>query len=130
MNSYLSNEETLKRRKETRDAVLGPSKYSVGTDVISAPLLEWSDSAVWDVWSHEDLSVKNRCLVTITVLAIQGRLEQLELHIRGALNNGWTVTELAQWVNHVAVYGGVAAGAGAMGIAQKVAKELETKSLS
>ncbi|MCS3835699.1 4-carboxymuconolactone decarboxylase [Pseudomonas sp. JAI111] len=124
MSGHLSvDEETLSRRAQAREAVLGPSSFTVSPSVLSQPLLEWSESAVWDVWSHPDLSINHRCLVTITILAIQGRMEQLELHVRGAFNNGWSSEQLAQWVNHLAVYGGVAAAAAALGVVQKISGE-------
>lgn len=123
----VSNEEVLKRREEARVAVLGnpgaPGSISTPPSTLAAPLLEWSESAVWDVWSRPGLSLRDRSLVTITALAIQGRTDQLEIHLRAAARNGWSQEQIAEWINHIALYGGIATAAVALATAQKVAKQ-------
>jgi len=120
------DEQTLKRRAEVREAVLGPAgapaSYSTPPSTLAAPLLEWSESAVWDLWSRPGLPLRDRSLVTITALAIQGRADQLEIHLRAAARIGWTQEQIAEWINHLALYGGIATAAAALSVAQKVAK--------
>jgi len=121
-----ADQDTQARRARAREAVLGPAAEAAvaaaHANVLSTPLLEWSESAVWDLWSRPGLSFKHRSLVTITVLAVQGRNDQLEIHLRAAARNGWTQEDLAEWINHLALYGGLATAAAAMAVAQKVAK--------
>jgi alkylhydroperoxidase/carboxymuconolactone decarboxylase family protein YurZ len=71
-----------------------------------------------NVWSRSEaregiedpLPLKERRLVTLAILAAQGRTEQLMKHLRGAALAGITEAQLIELMIHVAHYGGWAAG--------------------
>jgi len=71
-------------------------------------------------WAAGTLEPKHRSLVTVAILATLGRLEELQLHTRGALRNGATADELTAVVTHVAIYAGVPAGLQALRIANVI----------
>lgn len=77
----------------------------------------------WGAWAQEDLSLKQRSLNNLCILASLNRLEELELHLRGAINNGCTVAEVRETLIQVAIYAGVPAGVGAFKRARKVYAE-------
>ncbi|MEM7254924.1 MAG: carboxymuconolactone decarboxylase family protein [Pseudomonadota bacterium] len=52
------------------------------------------DFAFGEVWSREELSRRDRSLVTIAILAILKCQDELKLHLRGALNHGVTREEI------------------------------------
>ena len=79
------------------------------------------------IWTRPGLSIRDRRLVTIALLASQGRPDQLKAHLRGALTGEDKLTkdELLELMIHVAHYGGWAAGASGQTAALAVFEELE-----
>ena len=80
-----------------------------------------------NVWSREGLSIRDRRLITIALLAAQGRPDQLRSHIRGARlgEDKLSKEEILEIMVHVAHYAGWAAGASGQGQAIKAFEELE-----
>ena len=83
-----------------------------------------------NVWSrsretageHLPLSLRERRLVTIALLAAQGRSDQLKEHVTGACRAGIAKETLIELMVHVAHYGGWAAGASGQGTVLAVYK--------
>lgn len=68
-----------------------------------------------DVFSRSGLSLRDRELITVAMLAALGRHEpQLDLHLRGALNVGVTLEELREVIIHSSPYAGFPAAIGAL----------------
>ncbi len=61
-----------------------------------------------EVWSRNDLlSLRDRCLVTITSLISQGITDSsLTYHLQEARKNGITRTEISEIITHIAFYAG------------------------
>lgn len=80
------------------------------------------------IWTRPGLRIRDRRLVTLALLAAQGRPDQLKSHIRGALTGEDRLTqdEVLELMIHVAHYGGWAAGASGQSIALAVFKEQAT----
>lgn len=78
------------------------------------------------VWSRSGLSLRDRRLITLALLAAQGRADQLKAHLRGARlgDEKLTEEELTELMVHVAHYAGWAAGAGGQAAAKAVFQEL------
>jgi 4-carboxymuconolactone decarboxylase len=110
-------DEGMRVRRE----VLGDAHVDrsiAGTTELDRPFMEWITANVWgDLWVDPTLDRKTRSMVTIAVLAALGR-EELALHLRASLNTGVTDAELAQVLQHVAVYAGVPAANHAFQIAR------------
>ena len=62
-----------------------------------------------EVWSRPNLDLRTRSLVSVAVLAAQGRVNALELNLQMALNNGATEAEIVETFFQVAIYAGFAA---------------------
>jgi 4-carboxymuconolactone decarboxylase len=78
------------------------------TDLDNA-FLEWITTNVWgDLWANDTLDRKTRSMVTIAILAALGR-DELALHLRASMTTGVSDAELAQVLQHVAIYAGVPA---------------------
>ena len=74
----------------------------------NAPIQEHITRAAWgDVWQRPGLDLKTRSLITVAMLTGLGKQHELKGHLRGALNNGATPTELQEVLLHAAVYCGV-----------------------
>ena len=73
-----------------------------------------------EVWARPGLSIRDRELITVSVIAALGRERQLRLHLRGALNAGLSREELVEAFMHLAYYAGYPAGFTALAIAKEV----------
>lgn len=62
-----------------------------------------------EIWSRPNLDLRTRSLVSIGVLAAQGRVSALELNVEMALVNGATKEEIVEVFFQVAAYAGFAA---------------------
>ncbi|MGW2846209.1 bifunctional 3-oxoadipate enol-lactonase/4-carboxymuconolactone decarboxylase PcaDC [Streptomyces sp. NPDC001274] len=76
-----------------------------------------------EVWSREGLDRRTRSCVTLTALVASGHLESLAVHVRAALRNGLTPTEIKEVLMQTAVYCGVPAAGAAFSVAQTVIQE-------
>ena len=81
-----------------------------------------------EVWARPGLSLRDRELITVSVIAALGRERQLRLHLRGALNAGLTREELIETFMHLAYYAGYPAGFTALAIAKEVFDALDAES--
>jgi 4-carboxymuconolactone decarboxylase len=59
-----------------------------------------------DVWQRPPLSQRDKSLITVTVLVALNRIEQVEFHLKKAMENGLTKEELAAAITHIAFYAG------------------------
>jgi 4-carboxymuconolactone decarboxylase len=64
------------------------------------------DWAFGELWSRTELSRRDRSLVTVAILAILARAEELAVHVPGALNHGVTREEVEEVMVQLTVYGG------------------------
>ncbi|MCY4088465.1 MAG: carboxymuconolactone decarboxylase family protein [Actinomycetia bacterium] len=77
----------------------------------------------WSSWGREGLTRRQRSLNNLSILASLNRPDELEVHLRGALNNGCTLDEIRETLIQVSIYAGIPAGVGAFRTARKVFAE-------
>jgi alkylhydroperoxidase/carboxymuconolactone decarboxylase family protein YurZ len=77
-------------------------------------------SAFGDIWTRPGLSVRDRSMVTVAVLASLGQTEELRAHLSGALNAGLSREEIVEVLMHISIYAGVPAAGAAMRVAADV----------
>ncbi len=101
-----------------RRSLVGPEYYEramARTDPFNQPFQEYFNTHVWDgVWSREGLSLKARSLVVVSCMIAQNRPNELLIHVRAALKNGWTLLELREVILQTAAYCGAPAAVEAM----------------
>ncbi|MGY3060939.1 4-carboxymuconolactone decarboxylase [Streptomyces sp. TE3672] len=74
---------------------------------ITPKLADLTDQVLFgDVWERDGLSPRDRSLVTVTALIALYRSDQLGFHLRLALENGLSRTELSEAITHLAFYTG------------------------
>jgi len=78
-----------------------------------------------EVWGREGLGRNVRSMITLSLLAAQGRGEELRWHVKGALANGVTKEELKEVFLHTAIYAGIPAGVSAFFAAKEVFEQAE-----
>jgi 4-carboxymuconolactone decarboxylase len=67
-----------------------------------------------DVWRRADLSLRERCLVTIVALAAMGHDDQLEFYLRLGIESGLTRLQITEAITHLGFYAGWGRATGAM----------------
>jgi 4-carboxymuconolactone decarboxylase len=71
-------------------------------------------------WGDPTLDRKTRSMLNLAMLTTAGQLNELKLHVKGALNNGVTVDEIKAVLLHATAYSGIPAGLGAFKAAHEV----------
>lgn len=59
------------------------------------------------VWTRPGLDLKTRTMITMTSDVVNGRHDELELHVRFCRNQGWTEEEITEAILHLAAYVGL-----------------------
>jgi 4-carboxymuconolactone decarboxylase len=107
-----------------RRAVLGEEyvdRALASADEFTQPFQEFVTEYCWGgPWTRPELDRKTRSLVTLGILTALSKSKEIEIHVRGALNNGCTPDEIREVLMHATVYCGVPAGVEAMRSAQGV----------
>lgn len=87
-------------------------------------LAELTDDVLFaDVWAREELSPRDRSLITVAALIANGNTEQLPSHLKRAKANGLSETELAEVMTHLAFYTGWPRAISAILVAKEVFKK-------
>lgn len=76
-----------------------------------------------DIWARPGLSRRDRSLITVAVLAATYRPDQLNSHLRLALENGLTQDELVEALTHLVFYAGWPSGMAALTQLKTIAAE-------
>ncbi|OMH37102.1 carboxymuconolactone decarboxylase family protein [Tersicoccus sp. Bi-70] len=89
------------------------------------PLQELVTEYCWGyVWNRPELGLRERSLINLGMIAALGKLDELALHVRGAINNGLTPVEIREALVQTAIYCGVPAALEATRTAQRVLDEM------
>lgn len=95
----------------TRRRVLGDAHVdraeATKTD-FDAPFQALITDAAWGhVWSRDTISLRERSMLTIALLAGLGNDHELAMHIRATRNTGASEADVLEALLHVAIYAGV-----------------------
>ncbi len=95
----------------TRRRVLGDThvdRAEAATTAFDAPFQALIADAAWGhVWSRPSLSLRERSMLTIALLAALGNDHELAMHIRATRNTGASEVDVMEALLHVAIYAGV-----------------------
>lgn len=76
-----------------------------------------------DIWEREELSPRDRSLITVTALIVGGNTEQLPFHLKKAGKNGISKEEIVEIITHLAFYTGWPRAMSAIRVAKEVFEE-------
>jgi 3-oxoadipate enol-lactonase/4-carboxymuconolactone decarboxylase len=121
-----------------RDRGMRVRREVLGDDHVDAAVARTSDFTAdfqdlitryaWgEIWTRPGLDRRTRSCITLTALVAQGRLEELEMHVRAALRNGLSTDEIKEVLLHSAIYCGVPAANSAFAIAQRVLADFDSR---
>jgi 4-carboxymuconolactone decarboxylase len=80
-------------------------------DLYSDPIMEkfaalTQEVVFGNIWSRPGIDLKTRTLVTVVSDVSTGRITELKVHLRFALNHGWSEDELVEVILHLLAYVG------------------------
>ncbi len=124
--------------KERFDRGLAERKAVLGADYVERSLAQADDFTkefqeivtefAWGLcWGDGTLDRRQRSMLVLGMLAALGRMQEFELHFRGALTNGLSRDELKAILTQIAAYCGIPAGVECFRIARKVLAELDAE---
>ena len=120
----LSDDPETQAGLKTRRQVLGDAYVDASlsrTSDFTAPLQELVTKHAWgNTWQRPGLDLRTRSIVTVAMLVGLGKMHELKIHVRGALNNGVTPAELQEIFLHASVYCGFPAALDAFRTAAEV----------
>ena len=121
------DDDYLARGLEQRKATLGAEyvdKVFEGADDFSRPFQEAMTAWCWGFgWGDDVIDAKTRSMMNLTMIAALNRMEEFELHFRGAIKNGVSKQELRAILHVISIYCGVPAGVACFRIAKRVFEE-------
>jgi 4-carboxymuconolactone decarboxylase len=109
------------RRRLRGEADFARNQAAYQRDPIMKEFIDLATETVFgSLWTRPGLDIKTRTLVCVVSDAVTGRHPELDIHLRFALREGWTETELAEVLLHLSGYVGVPLVREALLVATKV----------
>ncbi|KII14599.1 4-carboxymuconolactone decarboxylase [Phaeobacter sp. S60] len=94
-----------------RREVLGAAHVTnadAATTPLDAPFQQLITEVAWGtVWASDQISRRERSMLTLALLAALGNFDEIPMHIRATANTGATPEDIAEVFQHVAIYAGV-----------------------
>lgn len=113
---------------KTRRAVLGNAhvdRAEANKTAFDAPFQSFIVEGAWGtVWAGDQLTLRERSMITIALLAALGHHDEVAMHIRATANTGASMEDIREALMHVAVYAGVPAANTAFRIAKQTYAEM------
>ena len=107
------------RREVLSDAYV--ERAEAATTGFDAPFQNLITEAAWGhLWSRPEWSKRERSMVTISLLAALGHLDEMAMHIRATARTGATESDIREALLHVAIYAGVPTANSAFKVAKQV----------
>ena len=122
------NSDAWQRGYEARSKALGKEyvdRAFAEADEFTADLQDYLTEHAWGAsWARPGLEFKTRSMLNLAMITALNRPHELEIHVRAALRNGVTKSEIKEIFLHTAVYCGAPAAIDSFRVAKKVFAEL------
>ncbi len=113
----------------TRRKVLGDAhvdRAEANKTEFDLPFQELITEGAWGtVWSSDRISLRDRSMLTLALLAAMGNFEEIPMHIRATANTGASKDDVLEAFQHVAIYAGVPRANHALKLAKQTYEEME-----
>ena len=131
MASERKRSEKFEKGLKTRREVLGGEYVDKSVDAATDfnwPLQKLVTEYCWDeIWNRPGLDRRSRSILNLGMIAALNRPHELKLHVRGALNNGLSRSEIQEILLQIAIYCGAPAAIDSFRVAQSVFDEIDGK---
>src|SRR3974390_2844117 len=120
----MAESDLFQKGLEVRREVLG-ADYVDGSlakaDIFMMAFQHITTEMCWGyAWTRPGLDRRTRSIVNLAMLTALSKPAELKLHVKGALTNGVTVSEIKEILLHATVYCGIPAGLEAFKAAHEV----------
>ncbi|WP_027245824.1 4-carboxymuconolactone decarboxylase [Leisingera daeponensis] len=99
------------RGMQVRRRVLGDAhvdRAEAAKTALDQPFQELITEAAWGtVWASDRISLRERSMLTLALLAATGNFAEIPMHIRATARTGASQADVQEAFQHVAVYAGV-----------------------
>lgn len=114
------------RRKVLGDAHVDAAERA-GTD-FDADFQTFITEGAWgSVWARETISLRERSMLTLALLAATGNFAEIPMHIRATARTGASREDIIEAFLHVAVYAGVPKANHAIKLARETFAEMDAE---
>ncbi len=118
------------RRQMYGEAAYERANSTVYADPMMRKFLDVATETVFGaLWTRPGLDIKTRALICVVSDIATQREDELEIHLRFAVGQGWTEEELIETMLHLSGYIGVPSVRGAMLVAKRVFAELREENV-
>ncbi|HDZ80626.1 MAG TPA: 4-carboxymuconolactone decarboxylase [Roseobacter sp.] len=121
--------EKFDQGMKTRREVLGDAhvdRAEAAKSEFDLPFQGLITEGAWGtVWSSDKISRRERSMLTIALLAATGNFEEIPMHIRATARTGASKDDVAEALQHVAIYAGVPKANHALKLAKQTFVEME-----
>ena len=115
----------------TRRKVLGDAHVDRAKDKTTSfdePFQTLITEGAWgNVWANDRISLRERSMLTLALLAATGNFDEIPMHIRATANTGATKEDVTEAFQHVAIYAGVPKANHALKLAKATFAEMESE---
>lgn len=84
-----------------------------------------TEGAWGTVWASEAITLRERSMLTLALLAATGNFEEIPMHIRATVRTGASRRDVAEAFQHVAIYAGVPRANHALKLARQTFAEMD-----
>ncbi|PRZ42323.1 4-carboxymuconolactone decarboxylase [Antricoccus suffuscus] len=116
---------------EVRKEVLGAAhveRSMANVSEFSRPIQEWVTACGWGTaWARPGLDRRTRSLLNLGMLTALNRMHEFSVHVRGAVRNGCTESEIQEALLQAALYCGAPAALESFRTAEAVLKEIQAE---
>ena len=114
---------------KTRRAVLGDAhvdRAETAKSDFDTPFQTFITEGAWGtVWSSNAISLRERSMITLALLAATKNFDEIPMHIRATARTGTSKQDVIEAFQHVAIYAGVPAANHAIKLAKQTYAEME-----
>jgi 4-carboxymuconolactone decarboxylase len=113
---------------QVRREVLGAAHVDRSMSTVtefSRPIQTFVTESCWgDIWTRPELDRRTRSLLNLVMLTALNRMHELSVHVRGAITNGCTESEIQEALLQAAIYCGVPAALESFRVAENTLSEM------
>ncbi|WP_299402621.1 4-carboxymuconolactone decarboxylase [uncultured Roseobacter sp.] len=121
--------DRLKAGNALRRKVLGDAhvdRAEEGKTPLDAPFQDLITESAWgNVWASDAITLRERSMLTLALLAALGNFDEIPMHIRATARTGASKTDVLEAFQHVAIYAGVPRANHALRLARETFEEME-----
>ena len=116
----------LVRRQVLGDAHV--DRAEAAKTALDQPFQNLITEGAWGtVWASDRISLRERSMLTLALLAATGNFDEIPMHIRATIRTGASREDVLEAFQHVAIYAGVPRANRALKLAKQTYAEMDSE---